>query len=501
MGISVRIPIRSICLLTVLLLSLWWCWEAGFAVAQSDTVTWFGSVNLSNTPQYSGHPAIVADGYGYVHVFWSENVGDVPMESQVGTPQGNSILYTRWDGVSWTPPVDIAFVPGETIAEFVAVDMDAENRLHIVWTGQSNFYYSDALSWQAESAHAWSTPVVLASDSARSSWESDIAADPSGTLHVVYATRRDAPGIYHICSLDGGRTWQPAVRLSDPFGPLEYSFSNVKLVADEVGRLHVVWQTTQAEGFGQAIYYARSTDGGESWSAPVQLGYRDPGDYEASWPYLTAIGASEPHLIYIDGQSSIGRFHRISKDGGETWSVPHHILTDMEGVNGYLVPLVDSAGQLHLMINMRTRAGQVVGIYYARWQGDGWSPVVPVDLSDLASHYLAATVRLGNELHVVWNGIRGGEIWHKRGIVSSATPVSVPVVPSSPTSTPSPPADAQVTPQMPTLIPQSVEEPLDLPGRAMASSTNSNPLVLGGGSAFLLVIVVVVRTRLRLLRN
>jgi len=493
---EIRMPIRAIGLLAVLLLPLWW--EGAVpATAQSDTVIWSRPANLSNTSQSSGHPAIVADGHGYVHVLWSEEVGGEAMQPQDLVRTGNSIFYTRWDGASWTQPIDILFVPGEAIAEFVAVDVDAENRLHAVWTGQSNFYYSNAPSWQAESAHAWSKPVVVATNSARSQLESDIAADASANLHLVYATRGDGAGIYYIRSHDGGATWELATRLSEPFGPLETSFASVRVITDDAGRLHVVWQTTQEQGYGQAVYYARSIDGGKNWSAPVQLGYRDPEDYEASWPYLTAIGESELYLIYIDG-SSKGRCHRISIDGGETWSEPRRVITEMEGVNGHVIPVVDGSGQVHLIVNMRTRAGQVVGIYYARWLGSGWSPIVPVDVSSPAApsaHHTAAVVRLGNELHVVYNQLRTGEIWHLRGVLPAVTPAPMSALPTLRPPPPLPtPTMATATPPP---APPSGQPPIDLAASSFATSPVSNALLPGIGMALFLVVSVVVWTRVR----
>lgn len=501
MRLQVRILVQPIGLLAVLFLSLWRGATVP-AVAQSSAITWSESINLSNTPQYSSHPAIVADDYGYVHVFWSEDVNGAPVPLtgfQDRIPSGNSILYSRWDGVSWTPPTDILFVPDELIAEYVAVGIDADNRLHAVWTGQSNFYYSNAPSLQALSAHAWSRPVTVATDSARSRNESDVVADASGKVHILYATRGREAGIYHILSSDGGASWESAAQLSNPFDSQETSFSNVKAIADSAGRLHAVWQTNQYEGYGQAVYYARSADGGQSWSAPAQLGYRGPDDVFVSWPFLMSRGEFELHLIYTNG-TNVGRAHRISTDAGETWSDAHHMIPEMEGINGYVVPATDGAGQMHLIVNMRTRAEQVVGIYYAYWLDDGWSAVVPVDAGSQATshaHWAAVAVRLGNELHVVWNEIVHGEIWHTRGIIPSAYQTPPLHVPSRQTPTPLAMATAETVLQTPAPPRRPVGPAPYSTGPALGSPITDPRLALTIGAPLLLVICVVIWTRVR----
>ncbi|MFW6116589.1 MAG: sialidase family protein [bacterium] len=494
---------RRICILTVML-SLFWGREALCARAQAGPVDWSRPVNLSNTPQNSAHPTIVADDYGYVHVFWSEEVGGRPMgPGDTVSNTGNTILYKRWDGVSWSPTVDILFVPGEVLAEFPAVDIDAENRLHLVWEAISNLYYSSAPSSQAASAHAWTKPVVLANNTAAVAWGSDIAVDAHGGLHVIYTTRGDDAGIYYIRSMDDGTSWQLPMKLSEPFASLEDSFSVVEIIADHLGKLHAVWQTSQAQGYGQAIYYARSTDRGESWGRPVQLGWRDPEDYEVAWPYLTAVAESELHLVYVDGPGigSRGRYHRVSEDGGKTWTRPFHIVTEMVGVNGYVVPIADGAGQIHLIINMRTKDTQTVGIYYARWSGNGWSPVEPVDVSSPAApsaHHMAGTLRRGNEVHVTYTQLAGGEIWHIYGVIRSvaADPVlpvpspqkPVPSIEVTETALPASGHPSDATPQpTPTLESRS----------SLTSRVASHPLVPAVGVPLLLVITAVVWARLR----
>jgi hypothetical protein len=486
-------------LILLIILELLWLEKTLPAEAQSDSVVWSGPVNLSNTPPNSDHPAIIADEYGYIHVFWSEDFGGERMQSDDPTP-GNSILYTRWDGIQWSPAIDILSVPEENIAEFVAVTVDPKNYLHVVWTAQSNFYYSNAPSWQAESAHAWSKPIIVATNSARSLWESSIAADASGNLHIVYATRGDEVGVYYIGSHDRGETWSTAIELAWPLDRLEQGFANVKIIADKAGRLHAVWQTFQKDGYGQAVYYTRSGDGGQSWSKPIQLGYRDPGDFEAGWPYPVSLSESELHLIYLDGAHG-GRSQRISTDGGETWSEPHHIIPEMEGVNGYVFPVIDGIGGMHLIINMRTFAGQVVGIYYARWLGNSWSSVVPVatteDQGD--AHYTAAIIRLGNELHIVWTQLHRGEIQYIRGIIPSVaqtTPLAVPS-PQPPPLSPSPAATLTISRPTLTPLPESTRGRVLVNTQAPSSAFAIDPLVVGLGASLLLVGTVTLWLRLR----
>jgi len=494
-----RISLRAVCLLVALLL---WPGAGGRpAAAQADeTITWIGPTNLSHTPAASAHPAIVTDDHGYVYVFWSEELGGDPMRPEEHIRNtGNAIMYTRWDGESWTTPIDIQFLPDEPIAEYPAVDMDTQGTFHLVWTGMLNLYYSNAPSAEAGSAHAWSKPVLLTDMSALSPFGLDVLVDTSDVVHVAYADRGDEAGVYYTRSTDDGVTWQSAVRLSDPFGPLEAHFTTVMIIEDGSGNIHTVWGTNQVDGVGQAVYYARSTDRGDTWSAPVQLAFHDPDDFSVGTPYIMTVGASELHLIYVDGAviGSRGRYHRISTDGGETWSEPRHIITDLMGMNGYVIPVIDGAGQMHLIINMRTVDGQVVGLYYARWLGNGWSPVVPVDVSNPSAHYTAVAVRLGNELHVVYTQLAGGEIWHLRGIIPAVKQEPARPWPSPVPPTPSP-EPTVVTVQTPTPPPRPVVSPVS--GAAQARYMGS-PLMPGVGAAFSLVAVVFLWTWLRSRRN
>lgn len=427
-------------------------------------------------------------------------MGGQPMRLRDPLPSGNSLFYSRWDGESWTEPTDVISVPDDTIVDFPSVTIDSNNWLHVVWSGLKNIYYSNAPSWQAYSAQAWSKPGVLTENSARSAWMNSITVGKAkGDLHVAYATRGQEAGVYYTRSTDSGTDWTIPVKLSVAFDDAENSFSGVKIILDGDGCLHAVWQTNQNEGYGQAIYYARSIDHGETWSQPVQLGYRGPNDFDVGIPNIVARGNSELHLIYHAGTRPIGRYHRISRDGGETWSDPTPILMDMEGINGYVVPVVDGTGQMHLIINLRTRNTQVVGIYYSRWLETGWSPVRPLATDapyGPTAHYTEATVGSGNELHVVWTQLQLGEIWQLRGTIADVTPE--PTLPRpTPTTTPvpSPTQGASAsTSVVPTLEPASgrLNSTVDAP----TSSLGQDPLLFGVSASFMLVLGGVIVTML-----
>jgi hypothetical protein len=459
--------------------------------AQSASIQWSAPENLSNTPPSSVNPAIIADQYGNVHVFWSEDSASDASRSPAVAGPGNTIYYTRWDGKSWTTPTDVLYVPDDPIADQVAVAIDQEGVLHIVWTGLTNIYYSQARALEAGSAQAWSEPVVISPNSARSAFESSVAVDDNGHVHVVYATRGRDPAVYHVES-SNGETWSEPQKLSEPFDALETSFSRVNVITDKLGRLHAVWQTSEVNGYGQAVYYARSTDRGQTWARPEQLAYRGPSDFDVGWPYIMAAGDSELHLIYTGGAAvgAAGRYERISTNGGETWSEPQHIITEMIGINGYVIPVVDGAGHLHLIINMRPLATQKVGIYYSSWTGSSWSPVVPlvIDTSAVESaHYTAAVVAHGNEIHIVWNQIHGGEIWHLRGTIQNVAPAQIM---TAPTVTPVPTASPTTTasPILPT--PYAVKVDPQVSTTSVNSAANS-PLIPGVVAALILIGVIV----------
>lgn len=432
--------IRRLVLLVRLFISLFLLLGASppnGAAAQAP-VTWSEPFNISDSATSSIHPAVVTDSYGHVHVFWCEELGGREIAEDELPDAPNTIMYRRWDGEAWTAALDILVVAGDPLADFVAAAVDDDNQLHLVWTGLSSIYYSTASAVEAHSVRAWSMPKLVAPDSARTAYEADVAVDVDGRVHIAYATGGNQPGVYHVAERADSPGWTLPVRISDRLRTNETAYMHVRFLIDAADRLHAVWGTSNPNGYNQAVYYARKGGDRATWGAPILLADAEINTGFTGFPNLLAYGQDELVLIHVD-QGNRGRIERTSRDGGRTWTEPRFILSRMEGVNGFLIPLVDGGGGLHLVINMRPSSNQRVGIYYAPRAGPSWSPITPVAVDEPfgpSAHYTDAGVRLGNEIHAVWTQLRGGEVWHVRGVISDLEPLSAQEVTEVPKATP-----------------------------------------------------------------
>ena len=117
-----------------------------------------------------------------------------------------------------------------------------------------------------------------------------LASDTAGTLVALYtgATSVGGPGqVWTRRSTDGGVTWAPAVPIES--GPADASFPAIAGGAAGVFRLHYGDNRTGAWN----TWYRASTDGGQTWSADVDISDADTGA-----TYKTAAGFASEYGDY-----------------------------------------------------------------------------------------------------------------------------------------------------------------------------------------------------------
>lgn len=371
-------------------------------------------------------PTMVVDSAGRLHLMWTANV-----TGQEIAGWGDTLFYARLDGRGWSEPVDVLVAPAGSAADFPEIVLGTDGKLHAFWRMGNRILHNWASISNAESARSWTTvgDAFVLDLSATQLFPYAVAVDQEGFFHAVYV---DILGgewcVLYVRSEDNGNTWSLPVRVST--APQGTSVSLPRLEIGSQGDIHAVWtQFELPEGWPPTgVFYARSTDGGQTWSEAVQLGGAQQG-----WANLIAIDDAV-HVVWNGSSSAAGRYHRWSADGGETWSVVN-LISNLGGMTqGVPDMAVDSAGTLHLVFFADS-------IYHAAWDGQAWTElevISPGKSGGTSARHPTIVVGEGNKLHIGWSSAPPVGSERLPGIWYTAQRTLAPHVPSEPLPPPMP---------------------------------------------------------------
>jgi hypothetical protein len=141
----------------------------------------------------------------------------------------------------------------------------------------------------------------------------NIAADGSN-VYVVWDAGSDVP---LRRSMDGGNNFSPAVSLALSPG---IGGAGEPDVAVSGSNVYVVWVDSNAPG-GSDVIFRRSTDGGATFSAPIDLS-NTPQDGSEELPRI-AVNGSVIHVVWqIGSGAGTEVLYTKSNDSGLTFSTP-----------------------------------------------------------------------------------------------------------------------------------------------------------------------------------
>ncbi|MCI0521507.1 MAG: glycoside hydrolase [Chloroflexi bacterium] len=343
---------------------------------------WFPPPNVWSEPVVvaSGRPEIkalevVADEDGRFHVFWSQQDTNAADQFRTG------VYYSRLDDDGWQVPVRVFSSPDHR-AGHPSVTIDDRGRLVAVWSSQvsGELYFSWADRAAANNPTEWADPMQLPSP--RQAVASPvIKMSATGTLNVAYAVQmNEERGIYLIHSTDGGETWSQPVAVFDAVAADWRMVTRPALFVNEQN-LYLTWERQSLpEDLGViGLYYARSSDGGKTWSLPETVL-----DSPLQWSELAGAADGTLYRLWQGVTNDIfGTWVGVSTDGGDTWALPAN-LARLGETMGPTSVVVDSIGRGHLVeIVDRQNEGEVV---ISHWMGAGeaWTAEDDLLLRDLS---------------------------------------------------------------------------------------------------------------------
>ena len=171
--------------------------------------------------------------------------------------------------------------------------------------------YSQSL----DGGNAFSPPVRLGATGQGFQGCPSVALTGSGTAHIAWVEGPDVDRIVFTRSVDGGATFSAPMTISRQ-PPLRSWCPRV--VVDAAGNITVVW----AEGlaFERRLAFARSTDGGASFSSPAVLSDPAPDVYD---PWVAVAGDGTVFVAWMAGDLSNGYRCRLTTvSAGGTPSLP-----------------------------------------------------------------------------------------------------------------------------------------------------------------------------------
>ncbi len=277
------------------------------------------------------------------------------------------------------------------------------SNVYIVWydsrDGNRELYYS----LSNDNGDTWSADTRLTNNPGES-WHPSVTVSGS-VVQIVW--HDDTPGnneIFYKRSNDGGNTWTADMQLSNTSGS-----SNMPGIAVSGSNVHVCWYDSTAGNW--EIYYKRSTDGGSSWGADTRLTNNTA---SSLYPSI-AVSGSNVHIAWTDNRNGpLSILYKRSTNGGTSWGsdiamVKHNQYSVFPSlaVNGSIVHLVfhNLSNNLDICYKISTNSG-------ATWQ-------TQVQLTTNPSNSQIPSIAVsGSNIHVSFRDDRDGnaEIYYKRFI-------------------------------------------------------------------------------------
>jgi hypothetical protein len=243
-------------------------------------------------------------------------------------------------------------------------------------------------------------PVDISNTRGFTSLQSGLRIDQAGTIHVVYdddsAVAAGGSQVFYSRSLDGGRSYSAPAVISGNSGISVES----TVAIDQAGNLYATWlDVDQVKGTAR-VMVSTSSDRGASFSTAVAV---SPASDQAEVPTIAVDRSGNVICCYIDFKSAQGVvFAARSTDGGKSFSNPVQVSADREDAStSGLQVAFDSRGAAYLVYNDQQAGTPTINLAVA---ADGRQFSTGSAISDKAVSAFSPSIAIDNsdEIYVAF---------------------------------------------------------------------------------------------------
>jgi Neuraminidase (sialidase) len=345
------------------------------------------------------NPQVTTDGAGHWVTVWqsTEKLGGA-----VGTDWDIFVSRSTDNGQTWSTLTTLNTNAASDLGadRYPQVTTDGAGNWIAVWRseeplsvpgGTAGWDWDIFVARSTDNGESWSAPAVLNTNAASdlgADYEPQVTTDGAGNWVAVWHSHDDLGGtvgpdadIFVARSTDNGQSWSAPATLNTNAASDSTTFDSggdfrPQVTTDGTGNWVAVWDSGGYTGTEADIFVARSTDNGQTWSAPAMLNAASASGTDWN-PQVTTDGAGNWVAVWDSGERSGTDgdiFVARSTDNGQTWSAPaalNTIAASGSGDDYYPQVATDGAGNWVTVWDSDESLGSTIGtdadIFSATW--------------------------------------------------------------------------------------------------------------------------------------
>lgn len=353
-------------------------YEAYFRTKEIGGTTWGEYTRLSYTPEDTLFVMVASNDKdpGHVVVVFADNL----------TGQYDWYFKESFDnGTTWSIPavaVDPSFDIWLSELFTGAIDMGEDGVVHMTFARAKKFDTNQptGIYYARYDGSGWSAPIPIQEEMSPGTlrlYTNDIkVGKDENTIHVAYGS--DYPGndngdTWYSKSSDGGNTWSAPVNINQDNG-MDVGY-RPSLAADKSGNVY----KANDGGWPGWIWFRMSSNDGTSWNDDMQIGKPS---YEHRKPLVMCDDNGGLYMVYMrEAPNEYTLMYKSSNDHGSTWAPSTQggiiLISFVPGMGAWYHAELDDDGYIHIVYG--STATGIMETYYTKIDTQG-NIVVPSEI-------------------------------------------------------------------------------------------------------------------------